>query len=101
MIASSVLSSPKLSEQEVAAIARMANVSEDVLRIIAHNRGWMKNYAIMLGLTKNPKTPIAMSLTLMHRLSDRDLGTLSVDRNVPEPLRVAARKRMLAGSNKK
>ena len=50
-------------------------------------------YAIVAGLTKNPKTPVAVSLTLLHRLTDRDVRVLSIDRNVPEPLRIAARKR--------
>ena len=35
MIAAAVLSSPKLTEQEVEGFARMASVSEDVLRMIA------------------------------------------------------------------
>jgi hypothetical protein len=99
MIAASVLSSPKLSEPEVESFARMANVSDEVLRIIGSNRTWLKNYGIVVGLTKNPKTPLAMSLNLMSRLNDRDLAMLSVDRNVPEPLRVAARKKIVAGAS--
>ncbi|HEY7293341.1 MAG TPA: hypothetical protein VH583_26125 [Vicinamibacterales bacterium] len=94
MIAAAVLSSPKLSEPEVEGIARMTNVSDEVLRIIATNRAWTKNYGVLLGLVKNPKTPLAMSMNMMARLNDRDLNQLSVDRNVPEPLRVAARKKV-------
>ncbi len=101
MISASVLSSPKLSENEVEAFARMANVSEDVLRIIAANRAWMKNYGVVVGLCKNPKTPLAMSLNNMNRLNDRDLQMLSIDRNVPEPLRIAARKKIVAATSKK
>ncbi len=101
MIAASVLSSPKLSESEVESYARMANVSEDVLRIIGQNRAWMKNYGVMLGLTKNPKTPLGMSMNLMSRLNDRDLGQLSVDRNVPEALRIAARKKIQSATSKR
>ena len=101
MIAAAVLSSPKLSEQEVESIARMSNVSDDVLRTIASNRAWTKNYSVVVGLTKNPKTPLAMSLNLMQRLTDRDVAQLSVDRNVPEPLRVAARKRVLDSTSKR
>lgn len=96
MISAAVLSSPKLTEQEVESFARMGSVSEDVLRIIGSNRGWTKNYGVVLGLTKNPKTPLAMSLNFMHRLNDGDLKTLSTDRNVPEPLRIAARKKVVA-----
>jgi hypothetical protein len=96
MIAMAVLSSPKLTEPEVTAFARMGNVSEDVLRTIGSNRAWMKNYNIVVALTKNAKTPLAMSLNLMQRLNDRDLSALSTDRNVPEPLRVAARKKVVS-----
>ncbi len=91
MICSAVLASPKVTAQEAESFAKMANVSDDVLRIIANNRAWMKNYGIVvLALTKNPKTPLGLSLNLMSRLADKDVGMLSIDRNVPEPLRLAA-----------
>jgi len=96
LIASSVLSSPKLAEPEVEAFAKMQNVSDDVLRIIGANRAWMKNYTIVHSLAKNAKCPLVMSMSLMQRLNDSDLAKLSVDRNVPEPLRVAARKKVVA-----
>jgi hypothetical protein len=99
MIAAAVLSSPKLSEPEVEGIARMTNVSDEVLRIIGNNRAWTKNYGVLLGLVKNPKTPLAMSMNMMARLNDRDLSQLSVDRNVPEPLRVAARKKVVSSTS--
>lgn len=96
MIASSVLSSPKVSEPEIAGFAKMQNVSEDVLRIIAANRAWTKNYTVVLALTKNPKTPMAMSLNFLNRLTNKDVAMISVDRNVPEALRIAARKKAAA-----
>lgn len=96
MVAAAVLSCPKVTEQEVETFAKMANVSEDILRTIASTRAWTKNYGITLGLTKNPKTPLAITLTLLHRLNDRDLRSVSIDRNVPEPLRLAARKKIVA-----
>lgn len=96
MISAAVLSSPKLTEQEIESFVRMGSVSEDVLRVIGANRSWTKNYSVVLGLTKNPKTPLAMSMTLLSRLNDGDIKQLSNDRNVPEPLRLAARKRVVA-----
>jgi hypothetical protein len=101
MVAASVLSSPKVTEQEIETFARIPNISEDVLRTIGSNRGWVKNYGILAGLTKNPKTPVALSLNLMARLTTRDLTLLSNDRNVPEPLRIAARKRVVSGPSNK
>jgi hypothetical protein len=100
LIAATVLSSPKLTQAEIESYARMANVAEDVLRIIGSNRTWMKNYGVVVGLTRNPKTPLGMSLNLMPRLNDRDLQALSMDRNVPEALRVAARKKLTAGTSR-
>jgi hypothetical protein len=93
MIAAAVMSSPKLTEQEVEGIARMASVSEDVLRMIAHNRSWMKSYKILLGLVKNPKFPVALSMNLLQRVNSKDLAQIAIDRNVPEPVRIAARKK--------
>ena len=91
-----VLTSPKLTEQEVESFAKMGNVSEDVLRYIGSKRQWMKNYGVVLALVKNAKTPLGLSLNMMNRLNDRDLQGLSTDRNVPEPLRVAARKKIVS-----
>ena len=90
-----VLSSPKLSETEVESIAKMTSVSDELLRIIAHTRAWVKNYGVMLALTKNPKTPVAISMNLLARLNERDLKVLSTDRNVPEILRITARKKIV------
>lgn len=92
LVASAVLNSPKLTETEVEAFAKMGNVSEEVLRVIGNDRTWLKNYGVVLGLVRNAKTPIAISMQLMQRLAERDLKMLAVDRNVPEALRLSARK---------
>jgi hypothetical protein len=95
VVAVAVLSSPKLSEAEVEAIAKMANVSDEVLRIIGTSRAWLKNYRIVSALTRNPKTPQALSMNLLSRLQERDVKLLIADRNVPDSLRMAARRRLL------
>ncbi len=92
LVAAAVLSSPKVNEADVEAFSKMANVSEDVLRTIANSRHWMKNYPVAASLALNPKTPIAVSLTLVGRLIERDLKAIMRDRNMPEPLRGAARR---------
>jgi len=97
MIAVAVLSSPKLSESEVESIAKMANVSDEILRIISRTRSWMKNYAIAAALVRNPKTPLAVSMNLLGRLNDKDLRMLSTNRNIPEVLRTTARKKIVIG----
>jgi hypothetical protein len=97
LVAVAVISSPKLTDSEVEGIARMANVSDEILRIIARTRAWTKNYAVVAALARNPKTPLPISMNLLPRLSDRDLRALSTDRNVPDVLRVTARKKLVIG----
>jgi hypothetical protein len=92
MVAAAVLTSPKLTDSEVESFAKMANVSEEVLRVIGSNRSWLKNYGVMLALSRNPKTPLGLSMQFLHRLNERDTKMLAIDRNVPEALRLAARK---------
>jgi hypothetical protein len=100
VVAIAVLSSPKLSESEVEAFTKMGNVSDEVLRIIGHNRSWTKNYSIMLGLVRNAKTPPAISMTLLGRLVERDIKLVSMDRNIPESVRIAARKYLVKTRNR-
>jgi hypothetical protein len=73
----------------------MASVSDEILRIIANTRQWMKRYSVMAALARNPKTPVAISMNLLPRLSDKDLRAVSADRNVPEVLRIAARQKIV------
>src|SRR5215207_6465358 len=97
LVAGAVLGSPKLTDAEVESFAKMANVAEEVLRVIGTNRTWLKNYGVALGLVKNPKTPPAISMQLLQRVNERDMKMLAVDRNVPESLRLAARKYLVKG----
>ncbi len=89
-VASAVLQSPKLSDQEIEIFASMKNVNEELLRLIAGNRKFMKNYQVTRGLVNNSRTPIDISLPLVNRLYDRDLKDLAVNKNVPDVLRTMA-----------
>ena len=90
---SAVLSSPKMNDSDAEQIAKMRNVSPDVLREVSKNRQWVKRYSIAHELVKNPKTPPEVSSKLLVRLKDRDLKRLLRDRNVPEQVRRLAQKR--------
>ena len=95
IVAVAVLSSPKMTETEIESIAKMASVSDEILRIIANTRQWMKRYTVMAALARNPKTPVAISMNLLPRLTDKDLRAISADRNVPEVLRITARQKIV------
>ena len=99
LVSVAVLSSPKVNESEIENYAKMANVSDEVLRIIGNTRAWVKNYGIVSALARNPKTPVAIALNLVQRLNDRDLKMIATDRNAQEPLKVAVRKRISQGKD--
>jgi len=92
LVSTAVLKSPKTNEADAEAIANMKSVSEDVLRAIAHRREWMKKYSLMSAIVRNPRSPIDVTLSLIPRLSQRDQTTLANDRNVPEAVRVTAKR---------
>jgi hypothetical protein len=61
-----------------------------VLAEIARRRQWVGKYAVARALVQNPRTPIAIALRLVSRLSVRDLRDLSRDRNITDAVRSTA-----------
>jgi len=92
LVSSAVLSSPKVSDQEIETFANMKNVRENVLRDIARSHKFLKNYVVVRNLCNNPRTPLDLSLSLMKNLMAPDLKTLSMNKNVPETLRKMGQK---------
>lgn len=87
-----VLQSPRLTDQEVEAFAAMANLTDEILRLIAANRVFRKNYAVVRNLINNPKLPLDVSLHLLPMINAVDLKKLTMNKNVPETLRTTALK---------
>ena len=87
LIQVNVIRNGRITQGEVAFIAQMRSINEEVLRIIASNRDWMKKYAIVKALVLNPKTPIALALNFFKRLVDMDLKLVMRDKGVAEILR--------------
>ena len=90
LVVHAVLTSPKLSDNEVERFAQLRSVSEEAIRIIAANRRWLQIYGIKLALTQNPKTPLDKALRLLPSLSQRDLARASQDRNIHPVVRKRA-----------
>jgi hypothetical protein len=85
LVATAVLGSPRITEPEIEAIS-------GILRKIGNHREWTKRYSVMKNLVCNPRTPIGIALSLVPRMNPRDIKGISVDRNVPEPVRKQAQK---------
>jgi hypothetical protein len=97
----SVLQSPRLTDQEVESYASMANLTDEILRLIANNRNFRKNYVVVRNLMNNAKTPLDVSLHMLPILNAIDLKRLGMNKNVPETLRTTAAKLMRTRSSQK
>jgi hypothetical protein len=87
-----VLQSPRLTDQEVEAYASMPNLTDEILRQIANNRNFRKNYVVVKNLINNPKTPLDLTLNMLPALNAVDLKRLTSNKNVPDTLRTTALK---------
>lgn len=87
-----VLQSPRLTDQEVEAFAAMSSLTDEILRLIANNRNFRKNYAVVRNLLNNAKTPLDVSLHMLPLVNAMDLKKLTTNKNIPETLRTTALK---------
>ncbi len=87
LVSAAVIHNPRITDQEVEAVAAMRTVSDEVLRIIANNRAWSRNYPIIHNLARNPRTPLANAMSIMSRLQTKDLKAISQNRNVSDGVR--------------
>jgi len=87
-----VLQSPRLTDQEVEGFAAMSTLTDEILRLIANNRVFRKNYSVVRNLLNNAKTPLDVSLHMLPLLNAQDLKRLTTNKNIPETLRTTAQK---------
>jgi hypothetical protein len=87
-----VLQSPRLTEQDVETFASMSTLTDEILRLIANNRKFRKNYVVVRNLLNNPKTPLDVSLHMLPMINAMDLKKLATNKNIPETLRTTAGK---------
>jgi len=89
-----VVSSPKITESEILAIASSRQVNDDVLKEIGMNKDWLRNYQVRLALVNNPKTPLSIAMAQITYLNQRDLALLAKSKGVPRPIVTAAEGRL-------
>ncbi|HEY0005985.1 MAG TPA: hypothetical protein VGB17_14480 [Pyrinomonadaceae bacterium] len=87
IVATGVIHNPRITEHEIENVAAMRTVSDEVLRLIALNRTWARSYAIILNLSRNPRTPIPTAINILPRIRTKDLQAISQNRNVSEAVR--------------
>ncbi len=90
-----VLRNPRLTLEEVAAMAKNRSLHGELLRLIAGERDWVRQYSIRLALVQNPKTPLQVALGLMTGIQERDMRLLAKSKNVSTVVQSQARRVLL------
>jgi len=94
LVAAAAAKSPLLKEPEAVQISASRIVSEDVLRILAMNKEFVRNYQIKLNLVSNPRTPFSFSSRLVPLLREAELKMLSKSKNVTGAISTAVRQQL-------
>ena len=92
VVAVAAILSPKLTDNEIVAIAQSRNVGDEVLRIVSNNRQWTRNYKVKLALASNPKTPQPLAMGFVSQLHDSDMLSLMKSKDVPAVISTHARR---------
>ncbi|MBI1912442.1 MAG: hypothetical protein HYS21_10650 [Deltaproteobacteria bacterium] len=100
IIALSVLKNPRITEDEVQRLISSKGTPEDLLRHVARNKEWLKNYSVKLGMVANAKTPLSISIKLLDHLYEKDLDKIGKSKNIPSVLASAARRKVEAKAKK-
>lgn len=90
-----VMYNPRLTLEEVLAMAKNRSLHGELLRHMANQREWVRQYPIRLALVMNPKTPLQISLGLLAGIQERDIRLLARSKNVAGVLQAQARRALL------
>ncbi len=101
LVASAAAKSPRMREAEAARITASRAVSDEVLRILALNREFTRNYQIKLNLVTNPRTPFTFASRLVPHLRDADLRKLSRSKNVTGSIGQAIKQQLARKQSKR
>lgn len=96
LVAMAVIKSPAMTDIEVEEYSKNRQLSEDVIRYIAHRKDWLKSYRVKANLVNNPKTPVTVAMQLLVHLRENDLRAVARSKNVQQAVRTAAMQRLNA-----
>ncbi len=92
IVSLAVLRCEALTLAEIESFCAMRHLHTELFHEIASAREWIKRPRIQIALVHNPAVPISITLPLVKFLGLRELRNLARDRNLPEGIRMGARK---------
>ena len=95
VVQSSLVRNPKITLDEVQALARAPQLSPETAETLAQHPTYGVAPSIALALVRNPRTPLPTATLLVARLSPTDLRTVAKGLGVRTQVAAAARKRLI------
>ncbi len=95
LVGGAVLKGRGLTLPEIESFCGLRHLHEDLFRKIVGVREWVRHPAVVVALVKNPKVPLAITLPLIKTIPMRELKAIARDLNLPDGVRVTARKWLL------
>jgi hypothetical protein len=92
LVQTCVLRNPRVSVDEALIMAKNRSLSGEILRRIANEKDWIRQYSVRIALVQNPKTPLQVALSLLGGVQERDMRVLSKSKNVSSVLQSQARR---------
>lgn len=90
-----MLKNPQLNADDVATIARNAQMTPDLLNQIGERKDWFQRPAIALALARNPKTPPELAVRALEHVPAEALRQIAKGVGVLPYVTQAARKKLL------
>lgn len=94
VVQSSLVRNPKMSIDEVQALARAPQLAPETAEVLAQHPSWSSSAQLAMALVRNPRTPLPTATTLLGRLLPADLRVVAKGVGVRTQVAAAARKRL-------
>ncbi len=94
-VARLIIRNPRITDTEIAQIAKDFATPADVLEAIVKNRKWILNPEIRLAIVKNPRTPTPLALNQLNYVQVKDLAFIAKSQHVRESIKNEALKLLL------
>jgi hypothetical protein len=95
VVQSSLVRNPKISIDEILALARCSHLAPDAAETLAEHRVYGASAQVALALARNARTPIPIAIAMLGKLQPGELRTISKGLGVRSVIAQAARKRLL------
>lgn len=90
-VIAALMENPRLTEAVLMPMVRSESARPEVLELVAASPRWGVRYSVRVGLSRNPRTPVAAALRLLPHLKKPDLKAVASLPHLPAAVRRRAR----------